>query len=285
MLVVEVGALQTDQRLVREVTAAIVPVLTQLDTGVAIVCFGSTALGTSDVQSDIDLLVLCDPAVPPVHQRRHHFEQHPALSELVLDEHTAGWDTPWAPQTDTFTFAQRRYDVSYNSQAWLTQLVRAVRTTGATSLPAMPFRPYTVLGLLATAVILYDPHDIARDLVNQTQPYPPELKTHILDEFVPILQDSVDELHNYAARGIGNTAFLFHLVRACDALPSCLFALNDTYDPATKRVEEALQTLPRLPADFAARYRQVLEGPFTATRRHHVADQLATLTREVLALR
>lgn len=277
--------MHTHPHRVPAVISSVVPVLADLAGVIALLGFGSTALGTADAQSDIDLLVLCDPDIPSGPLRRRHFEQQAGLSELVLNEYSPGWEDPWSAQKDAFTLTHQRYDVSYNTPAWLASVVQAVRTTGATSVPEMPFRPYTVLGLLATALVFHDPQHIARDLVNQTQPYPALLKSNILDEFVPVLQDSVEELRNYAARGIGNTAYLFHLVRACDALSSCLFALNDTYDPATKRVEEALQGLPRLPTNFSERYRHLLEGPFTGTRRQDVADQLATLTREVLALR
>lgn len=277
--------MRTTPLFTRDLAPSIVPVLTHLDAVAAVLCFGSTALDSNDAASDFDILAICDPAVPPTAERRRWLAPQAGLSDLALDQHAPGWDDPWAPYKDTFTLAHQRYDVTYNTVAWLAHIVHAVRTEGATSLPEMPFRPYTVLGLLTTAVILYDPHQIAHELVNQTQPYPSLLQVHILDEHVPVLEDGLAELRDYAARGIGNTAFLFHLVRVCDALSSCLFALNDTYDPATKRVEAALGRLQRLPPQFVPRYTRMLEGPFTGSHRQTIVDELAALTREVLALR
>ena len=61
-------------------------------------------------------------------------------------------------------------------------------------------------------------------------------------------------MRDYVDRGIGNTAFRFHLGRILDALGTIVFALNERYDPATKRVEQAYATMNRLPRDFLTRY-------------------------------
>ncbi len=269
---------------VRHMTRPLVSTMTQLDTVVAILCFGSMALGTADAQSDVDILAICDPTIPTLATRRHCFQRQPSLADLQLHRVTPGWNDPWAPQTDTFIVNHTRYDVSYNTHTWLIHIVQGVHANGATSLPGIPFRLYTVLGLLSTAVILYDPQHIAHTLVQQTHPYPALLQTHILDEFVPIMGDGVQELRDYASRDIGNTAFLFQLFRVCDALCSVLFAINETYAPAAKRVEQRLAHLPKLPHDFVPRYTRVLEGPFMGAQRQQIVDGLAALTRDIHAL-
>jgi hypothetical protein len=55
-------------------------------------------------------------------------------------------------------------------------------------------------------------------------------------------------------RNIGPSAFLFHLGRVCDAMVSVLYALNEQYDSATKRPEQALGKLAVLPERFVGRF-------------------------------
>ncbi len=267
-----------------EIAGPIMTGLTQLDSVVALVCFGSAATGTADRCSDIELLVFCHPTIISPMMRQQIFERLPNVSGLVLHRSIPGWDIPWAPQTDTLTLGGTHYDISYNTQDWIVHVVQRVITEGATSLPEMPFRPYTLLGLLTNAIPLYDPHQVVQTLVAQAQPYPAVLKAHILDEQVPIMRDGVHELRDYATRGIGNTAFLFQLFRVCDAMSSVLFAINDTYDPATKRLEQALSTLPRVPPQFMLRYTSLLEGPFTSRNRPQIVEQLATLIDDIQVL-
>jgi hypothetical protein len=138
-----------------------------------------------------------------------------------------------------------------------------------------------LLGLLANSVLLYDPQGVIQELVSLLYPYPAQLKENLLRHFWPILQAELGDLRDCAERGIGNSSFLFHLWRASDALISLLFAINEHYDPATKRPEQALAKLPWLPGNFSARYEQLFEGPFTPAGRGSTVNALTALTAEL----
>ena len=43
----------------------LITALATVDAVMGIVCFGSYALGTADAESDVDLYVICDPAIIP----------------------------------------------------------------------------------------------------------------------------------------------------------------------------------------------------------------------------
>jgi hypothetical protein len=77
---------------------------------------------------------------------------------------------------------------------------------------------------------------------------------------------------------------LLHLGRVCDAMVSALYGLNEHYDPATKRPEQALRTLAVLPERFVDRLVRLLEGPFDPGSRPHVMDELTRLVEEVTHL-
>jgi hypothetical protein len=63
-----------------------------------------------------------------------------------------------------------------------------------------------------------------------------------------------------------------------------VFAINEYYDPATKRLEEELKKLRVVPANFVVRYERVLEGPFNGVSRRRIVEELAALVEEVTQL-
>jgi hypothetical protein len=63
-----------------------------------------------------------------------------------------------------------------------------------------------------------------------------------------------------------------------------VYALNEHYDPATKRPEQVLRTLAVLPERFVGRFVCLLEGPFDPGSRPRVMDKLTRLVGEVMHL-
>lgn len=124
-------------------------------------------------------------------------------------------------------------------------------------------------------------------LIERVRPSQVQQKIHsrfranLLDQFWPILQAELADLHDCAEWAISNSAFLFHLWRACDALASLLFASNERYNPASKRIEVELARLPLLPHNFINRYEKLLEGPFTSAGRRSTVQALTTLSAEL----
>lgn len=81
-------------------------------------------------------------------------------------------------------------------------------------------------------------------------------------------------------RNVGNTAFHFHLGRIIDSLGTILFALNERYDPATKRVEEVYTNLAVVPYCFLKKYNRILETPLTSQGRKDILKDLEALVHE-----
>lgn len=269
---------------VKEATQPVIVSLSQLNEIVAILCFGSYALNSYDLNSDIDLFVFCHPAIPSEITRQNVFENIYGVSDIQLTCSSPGWDNQWSPQSDKFRLNQGAFDISYNTKDWVLIVVDKVTEEGATSIPELIFRPYTMVGLLANAIVLYDPQDFIQKLISKLYPYPPMLKDRLIQENLPVLIDRLNELQDCAERNIGNATFLFHLWHACDAFSSILFAINEKYDPATKRPEQAFKKLERSPANLAARYEKLLEGPFDRIGKQRVVEEFRRLVEELRQL-
>ena len=98
------------------------------------------------------------------------------------------------------------------------------------------------------------------------------------------LASSVAEMRDYVKRGIANSAFHFQLQNVIHALETALFAINERYNPATKRVEQTYATLDRLPSNFLQRYAALLETPLTEKGRRSITEELGLLVDEVSQL-
>ncbi|MEM7029701.1 MAG: nucleotidyltransferase domain-containing protein [Chloroflexota bacterium] len=263
------------------ITQPIVESLSELDEVTGILCFGSYALETYDQHSDIDLYVLCHPDILPDRIRRDTFTSSTKATKVMIGCHTPGWDNQWSPVSDNITLGQIDFDISYNTQTWLATVVNKVVQEGAVSIPELKFRAYTMLGLLANAIVLYEHQRWITQLKANLFPYPARLKANLIEQNNTILVDRLQELEDCAKRDIGHTMFLFHLWQACDALITILFAINNFYDPATKRPEREFGKLEKIPANFTERYQQILEGPFDKDGRQQMVRLLRGLTTEV----
>ncbi len=252
---------------------------------ISVVCFGSVAMSSDDEMSDLDVFVFCDPLVMPDLQRREILLSIPRASDLQLGAlSAAGFDNTWMAAQDKLRIADMPCDITYNTIAWMRQLMEHVRANGTEPLPELPFRPDKMLGLLDSCIVLFDRKGEIGDLKRLLRPYPRKLRTDIVSEGMSILSESLEDLHDYERRGIGNAAFAFHLNRMSDAVCRTLYALNELYDPATKRVEQSLKDLHKLPKDFMRRYEMILSQPLDEQGRHRVMEEYESLNRDLLAL-
>ncbi len=262
-------------------TAPIIGALADISMVKGIVCFGSYALGTFDQYSDIDLYVFCDPAIIPSAVRQNILQKIEGISDLQMDHAEFGWDNQWCPQGDRFRLKGVFFDITFNTVDWIRTVVRKVAGEGATSIPEMRFRPYTMLGLVANSIILYDPKAIVSEIKSNLYPYPHKLKNALIEQSLSTMKGSLEDLCDYVKRGIGNSAFRFQFQRIIDSLGTLLFALNEKYDPATKRVEEEYSKLKVLPYKFLRRYKTLLEAPLTVGGRRMVLRELRVLVDEI----
>jgi hypothetical protein len=258
----------------------VVDALATLESVRGIVCYGSRAMATSDEHSDIDLFVLCEPDIVPSQFREECLRQIGGATSIEIGPESQ-WVDQWCPKHDRLCVNGTDFDVIYNTVGWIRSVVRGVTELGATSLDECRFRPYGTLAMLENCVVLYDPASVLQELRAKIYPYPAKLKEDLLAEGRATLADSLGELKNYVARDIGNTAFLFHLSRTLDAIGTILFALNERYNPATKRVEESYRHLSIVPADFLGRYDTMLQTPLTSEGREQIVEGLESLVKEL----
>jgi hypothetical protein len=121
-----------------------------MESVIAVAGIGSHAMGTADKRSDVDLFVICDPDIVASSARQSFLSGIQGVSDIQVEGANHGWENAWAPATDKFTLAQVLVDMNYNTKDWLAGVVDQVIKRGATSLPAMRFRPYTVPYLYMT---------------------------------------------------------------------------------------------------------------------------------------
>jgi predicted nucleotidyltransferase len=274
----------TSHELLHSRCAALVNVLSTLAQVRAILCFGSYAMGTSDASSDIDLYVICHPQIIAPDERQAAFLLAGDMTELNLDYDQPDWENQWCPSNDRLRLNGIQFDIVYNTLYWVQLVVSQVKTLGVTSMPELKFRPYTFLGMLENSVILYDADGVLHRIVTDLYPYPPILRQVLMTSSLAVIDGSLDDMQNYARRNIGNSAFLFHLWRVIDAMEILLFALNERYSPATKRLEEAYRSLPILPANFLERYNVLLETPLTPPGRLKIVAGLQALVDDIVEL-
>jgi len=247
----------------------------------AILCFGSYAMGASDASSDIDLYVICRPQIAAVPERQAAFLRAGKVEDLRVDYEQPDWENQWCPGKDRLRLNGMQFDLVYNTLDWVQAVVSQVKTLGATSIAELKFRPYTFLGMLENSVILYDAEGDLHRIVADLYPYPPALRKTLIASSLDVIHGSLEDLQDYARRKIGNTAFLFHLWRVIDAMSTLLFALNERYDPAAKRLEEVYRSLPILPANLMESYNGLLETPLTPSGRLKIVAGLQALVGEI----
>ena len=248
----------------------------------AILVFGSVASAQVDERSDIDMFVVCRSAILSVSER-----------QPILDKLGSGWDSQ--DQTlDNPLFASRDKDgvvegvlvtVHYQTMDWIEQVLTDVIEQGMLSTPLMPFRAYTLPSLLKRAWLLQDQDGLVERWREKIEIFPAQLQKNLLDHFIPLLLENVEELVANAERNLGPRVFIFRLNWAVDALISILFAVNEMYDPADRRTERMiLPTLERVPPHFTTRLTDVLQGPFDDEGALYRAHTFAHLAQEIIQL-
>ncbi len=216
----------------------------------AILLYGSYAQNMQDEKSDFDLLVILK-TIPLPNARQNTYKKIPHAKIVEIAPSTLqlcnGWDNSWSPINDKLLIHSKKVEIGYNTTAWVNCVVKKLIVKHQITFKEFPFRPYTFLGLLESCKILYDKKHFVQKIRSQIKPIPQALKETIIEEFFPILLEAHEELKDYSARNIGILAYQFHLFRGIDALIQILFAYNDVYDPAFKRMEPFLFKLKKLP--------------------------------------
>ena len=257
----------------------VVDAFRQIDGLKGILCFGSYAVGSFDADSDVDLYVLWHPHVPSLKKRSSVLQQVRGIEDPDIGHTEPGWPAEeWFPHCDRFRLNGVLFDLGHNTLDWMTAAVRRARAYPEDSGGR---RHLNILGLLANAMVLDDRDECLASLVSQLAPFPSGLKTALILEHMAALKGSLDELSDYARRGVGNTAFQGHLVRIAHAIGGVLFAVNEKYDPSTKRVEEALRNLPLVPPSILERYAEIVSTALDEDGRQRTTETVALLVEDL----
>ena len=253
----------------------------------AVYVLGSVASGHVDERSDLDISVICRSSVLPQDIRRELLSQIGADWQIDASwSHDPIWNGNAMPTDgDKGLVDGVTVELMYQSAPTLSSVVEQVVNQGAITTEEIPFRPYTLVGMLRQAWLLRDRDGLFEGWLGQTETYPNLLKLNVLNHFAPILQENAEAVKECAERRWGATEYIFFLSRACDAMQGILYALNELYDPADKRAERTiLPTLANVPPDFLARYTYVVEGPFDQVGALQRARVFEDLTADVLQM-
>ncbi|MDD5530209.1 MAG: nucleotidyltransferase domain-containing protein [bacterium] len=252
------------------------------DDVLSVLVLGSLAQGTADKYSDIDLLVILKNSIPKPNQRKKYFYNCKNVKVIEVEKQNINWNNQWSPINDKIKYKDIEIDIGYNIKSWIDKIVDKVCKSGNVVIPESTFRPYTFIGLLKSSIILYDRNNYIKKVIKETNFFPEKLKKNILINNVPIFKESLEELTNYSKRkNIGNLAFLFHLNRALEAFSNVLFAINEEYDNASKRAENELIKLKKLPKHFEDRINKITKGPFDYEGKKQVVNTLKDMFQEI----
>lgn len=242
----------------------------------AVVVFGSVALGRVDALSDTDMLVVCTEVPTPS-------EREGLVTVLGLRYTETPSDSPLFCAQDSGVGGDGLVlSLHYQRAAWLAAVIAEV-LGGAITTERLPFRPYTLLGLLQRGWLLSDKHALVAGWRAQMHPYPERLKHNLVRNFAPTLRDNAEEMLATPERDLGPRNVIFHLNWGVNALVSILLALNGQYDAAERRFEQGV--LPRLEdklAGLEARLQDILVGPFDRDGARLRAEAFKGLADETL---
>ena len=243
--------------------------------------FGSVASGHIDDRSDVDISIVCQPAIPSPYDRA-------ALLSTVSHGWRINHESERNPIWEAFdkgVVDSIEVEIHWHTASTISEVLDAVINQGAISTERVPFRPYTVASMVQRAWLLRDKEGVFARWRDLTAVYPDRLKQNILNHYVPILRESIAELKSTAERRIGPGIYLFFLFQAMNSLTSVLFAVNELYDPADRWEEKTiLPTLPKVPRDFISRFHHILRGPFDDAGALERAGLLESLSNDVLGL-
>jgi hypothetical protein len=262
---------------------AVIEKYTTLKNVESILLIGSRATSFYDEQSDYDLYIIYSGTKPLVDDKKF-FMKIDGICNFETKPEDNVWNDEWIQSGETFSLNNIKVDSGYQSLNFLKSVVEGVVTDGQISMEIMKFRPYTIPGLIEKSRILYDKNGELTRLRQKVRPYPGKLKKQLIGQGIEIVSESLEDMNDYCNRGIGNNAFLFHLWRVSDGICQILYALNEIYDPSTKRTEEHFELLKKKPVGFRMRFDKILEGPFNKENRHVIVNQLKILYADVLTL-
>lgn len=256
--------------------------------GVAAVALGgSYARGIAKAGSDIDLGLYYHDTEPFAIEalRAIAAEMNDAPDPVVTD--FGGWG-PWVNGGAWLTIGGQRVDFLYRSLDRLDEVInlcqRGEIQVDYEQQPATGFYSTIYLAELSICQPLYDPTGALAALKARVWPYPPALKTAVLQRFGFHASFALDHLDK-AASSADIYMAVGCLYRTMSALVQVIYGLNERYFLNDKRALAECSSFDRLPRDFAARVTELLAAPGgTSASLAESAALARALYNEVLGL-
>jgi hypothetical protein len=141
--------------------------------------------------------------------------------------------------------------------------------------PAYGFFSVIYLGETQVCRPLFDPHGEIARLKARVTPYPPLLRSNIINDSLWMAEFSLQHAGGYACKGDAFTT-VGALARVAAYLTQALFAINQVYFINDKTALTEISAFPLVPEGYARRLTEILSQAGTDTE---------TLRRSVLAMR
>jgi hypothetical protein len=226
----------------------------------AIVLGGSRARGEASAQSDYDIGLYYEPDSPiDVGRLAKAAMMLPGAASSSVT--ALGEWGPWINGGAWLNVDGRRVDLLYRDLGKVRAVIEACRA-GKVERAYQPGHPHAFvssiyMGEVALARVLWDPDNVMTPLKRQCEPYPPALAEALIRTFLWEAKFAVENaLHG---RGRADPAYVAGCgFRAVACLSQSLFALNGVYLLNEKGAAQAVDKLPRRPADFGTRVGQAI---------------------------
>ncbi len=241
------------ERIIRRVVGAL-----RLGGVCGVVLGGSRARGTQVEGSDIDIGIYCDGTLDGARLQAAASGLDDRRRENLISP-PGGWG-PWVNAGGWLTVEGARVDLILRDIARVARVVNDC-VSGDVSAHYQPGHPHAFvnamyLGELAVCRVLYDPEGRIADLKRKAHPYPPKMKSAIVNLFGFEAGFSLELARRYA--GAGDLYYVTaHAVRCVSALNQVLFARNEQFLINEKRAVAAIGGFPLAPAEYPSRVEHV----------------------------
>jgi hypothetical protein len=248
---------------------------------------GAHAKGIADEESDVDLYLFAT-AVRPNEERA---QLAAAFSPEVGNVVCWGDDTLFSQAGTDFRFRERHIECWLRNAAHINETIAACQAgvvrRDLVTWTTTGFYNHCCLSDVKAMVPLADPAGILARWKSQVATYPPKLRRSIIGQHLAAAQFWPRNFHYRSAVARADVIYVTGIVQqVVHNLVQVLFALNETYFPGDKRLDEALAHLPCQPAGLRERVASLLwpGAPATVALLHHQQEEVQALLREVEAL-
>jgi len=238
----------------------IVNTLQQVPGVKAIVLGGSRARGTHTPDSDVDIGLYYDPAVPldlPALQQAARQLDDAARENLVTE--TGGWG-PWINGGGWLTVQSRPVDLLYRDLNKVAQVMEQC-LAGQVTIDYQPGHPHGFINAIyfseiALCQILWDPSDSITALKKMTLSYPPLLQKAMIGKFFWEASFALEQ----CKKGMLKQDAVYMAgcgFRALSCLNLVLFAINECYWMNEKGAAAIAGTLDKAPGQYKSRANRI----------------------------